>query len=141
MHRFKKPFTLGKNTFKILLFICFFSLNFNLVAQLNWTNDGDSYFILDKNQLVTYTLPNNDVKTVISTEQLTPSGKSEPIDVAHFSFSADQEKVLLFTNTQKVWRLHTKGDYWVFNFKTNTLTQIGKTLPPSSLMFAKFSPD
>ena len=141
MHSFKKPFTLSKNTFKILLFICFFSLSFNLLAQLNWTNDGDSYFSLDKNQLVTYTLPNNDVKTVISREQLTPSGKSEPIDVAHFSFSVDQEKVLLFTNTQKVWRLHTKGDYWVFNFKTNTLTQIGKTLPPSSLMFAKFSPD
>ena len=141
MKNFKNHPNLKASTFKILVFICFFSLNFSVEAQINWTNDGDSYFKLDKNQLVTYTLPNNDVKTVISKEQLTPAGKSEPIDVAHFSFSLDQEKVLLFTNTQKVWRLRTKGDYWVFNFKTNTLTQIGKTLPPSSLMFAKFSPD
>ena len=133
--------TLSLNSFKILMFICFFSLNFNLEAQINWTNDGDSYFKLEKNQLVTHTLPNHDVKTVISKEQLTPVGESEPIEVAHFSFSLDQEKVLLFTNTKKVWRLNTKGDYWVFNFKTNTLRQIGISLPHSSLMFAKFSPD
>ena len=139
MLNFKK--TLSLNSFKLLVFICFFSFNFNLEAQINWTNDGDSYFKLEKNQLVTYTLPNNDVKTVISKEQLTPAGESEPIKIAHFSFSSDQGKVLLFTNTKKVWRLNTKGDYWVFNFKTNTLSQIGKTLPPSSLMFAKFSPD
>ena len=141
MKNAKKTSISNLNTFKILLFICFFFLNYNGEAQINWTNNGDSYFKFEKNQLVTYTLPNHDVKTVISKAQLTPAGKSEPIAVAHFTFSLDQQKVLLFTNTKKVWRLNTKGDYWVFNFKTNTLTQIGKTLPPSSLMFAKFSPD
>ncbi|MEH6772057.1 S9 family peptidase [Maribacter arcticus] len=129
------------NIFKILAFICFFFFNFNGEAQVNWTNDGDSYYKLEKNQLLTYTLPNHDTKTVITKEQLTPADTSEPLNVAHFSFSSDQQKVLLFTNTKKVWRLNTKGDYWVFNFKTNTLRQIGKSLPPSSLMFAKFSPD
>ncbi len=141
MEQLKKSFTINLNTFKIILFICVFSFNFSGKAQVNWTNDGDSYFKLEGNQLVTYTLPKRDVKTVISKEQLRPAGKSEPLEVDHFSFSEDQQKILLFTNTKKVWRLNTKGDYWVFNFKTNTLNQIGKTLPPSSLMFAKFSPD
>lgn len=141
MKQIKKASTIIQNTFKILIFICFFFLSFNGEAQVNWTNDGDSYFKLEENQLVTYTLPNHDAKTVISKEQLTPSGKSEPIAVTHFAFSEDQQKILLFTNTKKVWRLNTKGDYWVFNFKTNTLTQIGKSLPSSTLMFAKFSPD
>jgi len=126
---------------KFFLFICFISLSFYGEAQVNWTNDGDSYFKLEKNQLLTYTLPDKVVKTVISKEQLTPVGKSKPLEVAHFSFSSDQQKVLLFTNTKRVWRLNTKGDYWVFNFKTNSLTQLGKGLSPSSLMFAKFSPD
>jgi len=129
------------NTFKILVFFCFFSLNFNLDAQINWANDGDSYYRLDKNELVSYTLPGNDARTIITKEQLTPTGKSAPLNVAHFSFSLDHQRVLLFTNTKKVWRLNTKGDYWVFDFKTNALTQLGKTLPISSLMFAKFSPD
>jgi dipeptidyl-peptidase-4 len=129
------------NVLKILLCICLFSFTIDGEAQVNWTNDGDSYFELEEGELVTYTLPNHEVKTVISKEQFTPAGKTEPIEVAHFSFSQDQQKILLFTNTVKVWRLHTKGDYWVFNFKTNTLTQLGKSLPTSSLMFAKFSPD
>ena len=129
MKNLKKPFYLQLNVFKTLIFICFFSFSFIGVAQVNWTNDGDSYFKLEDNQLLTYTLPNHEAKTVISKAQLTPAGKSEPLEVAHFSFSQDQEKILLFTNTKKVWRLHTKGDYWIFNFKTNTLTQIGKSLP------------
>ncbi len=141
MKKIKNTLTINTSNIKILIFICFFSFNYTGEAQVNWTNDGDSYFKLEENQLVTYTLPNHDIKTVISKEQLTPGGKSEPLEVAHFSFSKDQQKVLLFTNTKKVWRLNTKGDYWVFNFKTNTLTQIGKNLPSSSLMFAKFSPD
>ncbi len=141
MKNLKKSVLIILNSFKIFTIICCFSLSFSVEAQINWTNDGDSYFKLEKNQLVTYTLSNQEVKTVISTAQLTPTGKSEPLKITHFTFSSDLQKVLLFTNTKKVWRLNTKGDYWVFNFKTNTLTQIGKTLPASSLMFAKFSPD
>ena len=136
-----KLFIKNTNIFKILLLICFFSFNFNAESQVNWTTNGDSYYKLENNQLLTYTLPNHIAKTVITRDQLTPYGKSEPLKVDHFSFSSDQQKVLLFTNTRKVWRLNTKGDYWVFNFKTNTLRQIGESLMPSSLMFAKFSPD
>ncbi|MFT6966586.1 MAG: dipeptidyl-peptidase-4 [Marivirga sp.] len=137
----KKSLSINLNTLKILAFVCFLIFNFTGEAQVNWTNDGDSYYKLEKNQLLTYTLPKHDPKTVITKEQLTPAGTTEALSVAHFSFSPDQQKVLLFTNTKKVWRVNTKGDYWVFNFKTNTLRQIGKSLPPSSLMFAKFSPD
>lgn len=136
-----KLFIKNTNIFKILLLICLFSFNFNAESQVNWTINGDSYYKLENNQLLTYTLPNHIAKTVITRDQLTPYGKSKPLKVDHFSFSSDQQKVLLFTNSRKVWRLNTKGDYWVFNFKTNTLRQIGKSLIPSSLMFAKFSPD
>ena len=136
-----KLFIKNTNIFKILLLICLFSFNFNAESQVNWTINGDSYYKLENNQLLTYTLPNHIAKTVITRDQLTPYGKSKPLKVDHFSFSSDQQKVLLFTNTRKVWRLNTKGDYWVFNFKTNTLRQIGESLIPSSLMFAKFSPD
>lgn len=141
MKLLKKTRVIHVSIYKILVVLCLFSYSFDGEAQVNWTNAGDSYFKLEDNQLLTYTLPDHEAKTVISKDQLTPKGQSAPIAVAHFAFSADQQKVLLFTNTQKVWRLNTKGDYWVFNFKNNSLRQIGKELPPQSLMFAKFSPD
>ena len=141
MKRVIKCLTVNVNAFKILATICFFALGLNTEAQVNWANDGVSYFKSEKNQLVKYTLPGNEMKIIISKEQLTPAGRSEPLTIAHFSFSSDQQKALLFTNTQRVWRLNSKGDYWVYNFNTNALTQIGKGLSASSLMFAKFSPD
>jgi dipeptidyl-peptidase-4 len=61
--------------------------------------------------------------------------------IKSFTFSNDNNKVLIFTNTQKVWRYETRGDYWVLDLKTEKISKIGKTRPVSSLMFAKFSPD
>jgi len=49
--------------------------------------------------------------------------------------------LLVFTNTQKVWRQNTRGDYWVLHLKSGALKQMGGGAPSSSLMFAKFSPD
>jgi len=58
-----------------------------------------------------------------------------------YSFSADQKKLLIYTNAMRVWRINTKGDYWVLNLADSSLERIGSTLPASSTMFAKFSPD
>ena len=123
------------------LLILIFNFSGQLTAQIHWANDGDAYFKLVENELIRYTLPNHDPDTVIAKAQLIPPGQSEPLVIDHFLFSQDQQKILIFTNTQRVWRLNTKGDYWVFNFQTNQLKQMGKTRPSSTLMFAKFSPD
>ena len=37
--------------------------------------------------------------------------------------------------------MHLKGDYWILDLRTGSLSQLGKPFPESSLMFAKFSPD
>ena len=50
--------------------------------------------------------------------------------------------LLVFTNTQPVWRLNTRGDYWVLDRTSGKLRQLGgRDAKPSTLMFAKFSPD
>ncbi|HTH83531.1 MAG TPA: S9 family peptidase, partial [Mucilaginibacter sp.] len=80
-------------------------------------------------------------KTVlVTTAMLTPPGK-EPITVRRFTITDDGKKVLINTNTKKVWRQDSRGDYWVYDTETKTLKQLGKDKPVSSLMFAKLSPD
>jgi len=50
--------------------------------------------------------------------------------------------LLVFTNTKPVWQLNTRGDYWVLDRKSGGLRQLGgREAKPSTLMFAKFSPD
>ena len=60
-------------------------------------------------------------------------------DIDDYSWSRDGRRVLLFTNTRKVWRQNTRGDYWVFDLPSRTLGQLHA--PEASMMFAKFSPD
>lgn len=106
---------------------------------INWTNDGSGYYQNVGGEIVMITLPKNDRKTVISRELLTTGGKTIP--VRSFQLSDDGTKALIYTNTKKVWRQDSRGDYWVADIANNKLTQIGKDKPTSSLMFAKFSPD
>lgn len=77
---------------------------------------------------------------IASAADLTPPGK-RPLNVDEYFESSDKTKMLIFTNTKRVWRYNTRGDYWVLNLKTKQLIQVGESLPKSSLMFAKFSPD
>jgi dipeptidyl-peptidase-4 len=48
---------------------------------------------------------------------------------------------LILANTKRVWRLDTQGDYWVYNLVSKSWHKLGSNQPPSSLRFAKISPD
>ena len=78
---------------------------------------------------------------LIPASQLIPEGQTKPLSIAHHQWSADRELALIFTNTRKVWRRHTRGDYWLVNRKTGQLRQIGAQHSEATLMFAKLSPD
>ncbi len=119
-------------------------ISFDVVSQpsgIKWSDDGNSYYRLLNNEIVKYTLPDNKAIVLISKNSLTAAGSTRPLKISYYNVNESLGKVLLFTNTRKVWRLNTKGDYWVFDLKTGSLNQLGKNLPTSSLMFAKFSPD
>lgn len=109
-------------------------------GSVKWAKDGNSYYSAQGGELVQFVLPQHTKTVLLIKEQLTPQGQ-KPLTFRSFSFSEDDKKVLLFTNTKKVWRLNTRGDYWVYDRTANTLKQVGKDRPASSLMFAKFSPD
>lgn len=106
-----------------------------------WTKDGNSYWTPERGEIVQYTLPEQTRSVIATTAMLTPAGKTEPLRLRSIRPSADNRKVLIYTNSVRVWRADTRGDYWVLDLDKKTLVQLGPNLPVSSLMFAKFSPD
>lgn len=108
---------------------------------VNWTKDGNGYYQNVGGEIISVTLPKNEKKTIIGRDLLTPANAANPLIVRSFQLSDDGTKALIYTNTKRVWRQDSRGDYWVANITKNTLTKVGKTKPTSSLMFAKFSPD
>jgi len=128
---------------KVLFTITLISLSLVVCGQgrINWLKDGASYTRLEAGEIVRYNLPANSKTVIVNKEKLVPSGSGRPLNIRSYSFSADAKKVLIYTNSKKVWRLDTRGDYWVLDLGDNSLKQVGKNRPASSLMFAKFSPD
>ncbi len=116
-------------------------------GPLRWMKDNKSYSTIEYNtaaggsDIVRYDVVSGTHSTLINASQLVPAPGRKPISISDYEWSDDNSKLLLFNNTKKVWRYNTRGDYWVLNLKNGQLTQIGKGLPESSLMFAKFSPD
>ncbi len=78
---------------------------------------------------------------LVSSQMLTPAGADKPLGMDSYQWSHDKTKLLIFTNTERVWRYNTRGDYWVLDMESRLLMQVGGDASASSLMFAKFSPD
>ena len=70
-----------------------------------------------------------------------PKDAQHPLTVDAYEFSADEKKLLIFTNSKRVWRRNTRGDYWVLDLPTGDLRKLGGDAETATLMFAKFSPD
>lgn len=67
--------------------------------------------------------------------------KDEPerIEIEEYQWSPDRRKLLIYTNSQPVWRQNTKGIYYVYDVESGKLTPISRLA--GWQMFAKFSPD
>lgn len=131
------------NTKKVIWAIAIvlgFAANTN-AQSVNWAKDGNSYYQNVGGEIVSITLPKSERKVIIGSDLLSQTNGKPAIRIRSFQLSNDGTKALIYTNSKKVWRYDTRGDYWVADMTTNKLVQIGKDKPASSLMFAKFSPD
>ena len=128
------------NRFYSIFIYLFLFVSTNMLAQILpsdvvWNDEETGYYILKNNNIILVSTKGESDKIIL------PSSELNNIDVESFTFSKSKNKVLLFTESVKVWRYKTRGDYWVYDFEMKKLKQIGKKMPSSSLMFAKFSPD
>ena len=117
------------------------------MGAMSWLKDGEHYSRVETNaeqggtDIVSYRAKDNAREVLIPASLFVDKATGKPVPVRSISWSADNRKVLVYTNTQRVWRYDTRGDYWVLDLSDKSFRQIGKDRPESSLMFAKFSPD
>ncbi len=113
-----------------------------------WLKGGDAYVtaepsasVKDASDIVRYETAAGKREVLVSASQLIPPGAKTPLAIEDYSLADDLNRVLIFTNPTRVWRRATEGDFWVLDRQTGALKKLGGTAPPSSLQFAKFSPD
>ena len=112
-----------------------------------WLNSGEAYTTLEPSaapgtkDLVRYETASGKREVLVPASQLIPPGSKEALNLEDYAWSGDLSRLLIFTNSKRVWRENTRGDYWMLDRKSGSLHKLGDGGPPSSLMFAKFSPD
>jgi len=117
-------------------------------GPIRWTAGGTSYTILEPSarvkeaeDLVQYDVASGRRTVLIPARRLVPPGDSVPIAIEDFAWSPAGPGVLVYTNSQRVWRQNTRGDYWLVDTTSWSLRKLGPGAKPSTLMFATFSPD
>ncbi|HUJ31033.1 MAG TPA: S9 family peptidase [Candidatus Acidoferrum sp.] len=113
-----------------------------------WLQNGKSYTTVEPSSaahgaldIVRYDTGTGEREVLISASDLVPPGAKEPLEIQDYDWSSDMNRLLVYTNSRRVWRLNTRGDYWVFDRPTKTLRKLGGDADAATLMFAKFSPD
>jgi dipeptidyl-peptidase-4 len=113
-----------------------------------WRPDGISYAVVERSavegggsDIVRYDAATGERTVLVGGIKMVAPGQATPLPIDDYAWSKDGTKLLIFTNTKKVWRQNTRGDYWVIDLKGGPPRRLGGNAPESSLMFAKFSPD
>ncbi len=107
-----------------------------------WMQRG--WATLDRNEAGATELWRVDAETgtrepLISAADLVPEGADAGIRIERFSFSGDGRKVLLFSDSEQVWRARTRGTHYIYDLDQRSLTPISRIA--GGQMFAKLSPD
>jgi dipeptidyl-peptidase-4 len=124
-----------------------------------WLPDGTAYSTVERSadrkdawDIVRYDAGTGARSILVAGSRLVPPGADKALEIDDYRWSPDGRLLLVFTNTKRVWRRNTRGDYWVFDVASGALRQLGAAGPlalserqrverESTMMFAKFSPD
>ncbi len=94
----------------------------------------------DATHLMRFNLETDERTRIIDGTTLEAADVDRLIQIEGYEYSSDGSKVLLYTDSERVWRQNTKGFYYVYDTETQELTPIASR-DDGYQMFAKFNPD
>src|SRR5213078_4456427 len=114
------------------------------LVDITWMKDGKAYTAIEQDASGNTDLYQLDALTgtkqlLVRGADLVPPGGGKPIAIEQYRFSTDGSKLLVFTNSARVWRQNTKGTFFVWDFTARRLIPV--STKAGYQQFAKFSPD
>ncbi len=108
------------------------------IQNLNWAADGQSYLELKGGKIIKTSIQDPTKSEVLFDENGIKTASGETIRVQNFSLSSDEQKILIGTASEQIYRRSSTETNYVFDRATKSLkllTAGGKQ------MHASFSPD
>ena len=110
-----------------------------------WAESGARLLYVDRDRqsgtssLVELDLTTDRERTLIDGATLVKADGEGLVQIEDYAYSADGTKALLYTDSERVWRLNTKGYYYVADLEDGTVTPVADRADGFQ-MFAKFDP-
>lgn len=115
------------------------------VEGVNWLKDGRHYTSLVPDQangtadIVRFDVTTGQaVGTLVEGESLRVPGGGGSLDVDEYTFSADEQQLLLATASEPIYRRSSKAEFYLYDLKTKQLRAVSKG---GKQQYATFSPD
>jgi dipeptidyl-peptidase-4 len=116
-------------------------------VAVHWLAEGTGYCTLEPSEGsvggrdVVQHDPETGKRTVlVPAAHLVPPGETAPLAIDEFALSRDRCRLMVYTNSKRVWRTNSRGDYWVLDRSSRELRKLGGGAPAASLSHAKFAP-
>src|SRR6266568_519110 len=101
------------------------------LVELSWMKDGKSYTTVEEDASGNTDLYRVDAVTgakqlLVRGADLVPAGGRHAVAIEEYHLSGDESKLLVFTNSVRVWRQNTKGTFYVWDL-------VARRLPPGGV--------
>ncbi|MBP6410060.1 MAG: S9 family peptidase, partial [Pseudarcicella sp.] len=104
------------------------------VDDINWLKSGEFYTALVDNEIIKYSVKNGEVIQTL----LKKSQNKLKVQIEEYSFSEDEQKILIKANSEKIYRRSSIEENYIFDLKTNEIYPLSSS---GKQMLATFSPD
>lgn len=112
------------------------------IQNVNWMKDGQFYTALVRTQndieLRKYDILTGDYEVLVATSEIAVEGRDEPIIIQDYQFSADEKKLLIKTDIERIWRRSTKENYFIHNLESGETSKLTKS--KEKQQYAQLSP-
>ncbi|MGH7672080.1 MAG: S9 family peptidase, partial [Gemmatimonadales bacterium] len=86
-------------------------------GPLRWLGDGSAYTTLERSaeaapegrDIVRYDTESGARSILVPAARLVPAGGTEPLEIEDYGWSGEGNRLLIFTNSERVWRTNTRG--------------------------------
>lgn len=104
------------------------------VQGVNWMKAGGFYTALEAGRVVKYSIATGLPVDTLFNEKTA----GQPLAMDGYQLSADEQKLLITTDEEPIYRRSSRADFYVYDLKTTKLTALSKG---GKQQFATFSPD
>ncbi|MEO1022711.1 MAG: DPP IV N-terminal domain-containing protein [Bacteroidota bacterium] len=108
------------------------------VQNVRWMNDGEFYTATEGQQIVRFSILDGARTVLFDGATFTSSERPNGIFVQGYQFSADEKKLLIRTDVERLWRRSSREYYYIYDREAETLTRL--TEGETKQQYAQFSP-